>query len=305
MIQIARNLGLVAALLLLPLSTQAVEISVTATSSGGDTSLLQPGDIITFDLYLTHTSGEDLFGLGIGVRGYDSNQNGLSDDGLTFFGPFLDAEGNPTFMGPNVQNTTIPEFFAPIDTTGTANVADFIFGIDDGFGDRIPGTGLVNIRGSLQTPIFSVIPDAVTGLGFDLFNYAGTGLGAFEFGYNDPIQELLGNPPIVERWVTVFDGITTTPGIDGAPPVDFTPELAPGVHFRLSFQATAPESTATVLHTLTFGEQLEFGSVAIGTGGEILSTYQSDSFSFSVIPEPGTALLMGLGLAGLAAQRRR
>ena len=137
MIQIARNLGLVAALLLLPLSTQAVEISVTATSSGGDTSLLQPGDIITFDLYLTHTSGEDLFGLGIGVRGYDSNQNGLSDDGLTFFGPFLDNEGNPTFMGPNVQNTTIPEFFAPIDTTGTANVADFIFGIDDGTGNQI------------------------------------------------------------------------------------------------------------------------------------------------------------------------
>jgi hypothetical protein len=89
-----------------------------------------------------------------------------------------------------------------------------------------------------------------------------------------------------------------------APPVDFTPELAPGVHFRLMFQAT-PESTATVQHTLTFGEQLEFGSAAIGNGGEILSTYQSDSFSFSVIPEPGTALLMGLGLAGLATQRRR
>ncbi len=302
MIQIARNLGLVAALLLLPLSTQAVEISVTATSSGGDTSLLQPGDIITFDLYLTHTSGEDLFGLGIGVRGYDSNQNGFSDDGLTF-------------LGQNVQTTTIidPDFPGPlpfpndpIDTTGTANVADFIFGIEDpGTGNRFPGTGLVNIRGSLQTPAFSVIPPALTGLEFDLYNYAGTGLGAFEFGYNDPIQELLGNPPFVERWVTVFDGITTTPGIDGAPPVDFTPELAPGVHFRLSFQATAPESTATVLHTLTFGEQLEFGSAAIGAGGEILSTYQSDSFSFSVIPEPGTALLMGLGLAGLAAQRRR
>ncbi len=291
MIQIARNLGLVAALLLLPLSTQAVEISVTATSSGGDTSLLQPGDIITFDILLTHTSGEDLFGLGIGVRGHDANQNGFSDDGLTF-------------LGQNVQNTTLPDF-VPVDTSGTANVADFIFGVDDGTGSWIPGTGLTNIRGSEQTPTFSVIPPALTGLAFDLYNYSGVGLGAFEFGYNDPIQALLGNPPIVERWVTVFDGVTVSPGVNGAPPFDLTPEVAPGVHFRLRFQATAPESTATVQHTLTFGEQLEFGSVAIGNGGEVLSTYQSDSFSFSVIPEPGTALLMGLGLAGLAAQRRR
>jgi hypothetical protein len=194
---------LVAALLLLPLSTQAVEISVTATSSGGDTSLLQPGDIITFDLFLTNTSGEDLFGLGIGVRGHDANQNGFSDDGLTF-------------LGQNEQNTVLPDFL-PVDTSGTANVADFIFGINDGTGNQIPGTGLMNTRGSLQTPTFSVIPDSATGLGFDLHDYSGTGLGAFEFGYNDPIQELLGNPPIVERWVTVFDGITETPGINGAP----------------------------------------------------------------------------------------
>ena len=30
-----------------------------------------------------------------------------------------------------------------------------------------------------------------------------------------------------------------------------------------------------------------------------------DTFALAVVPEPGTALLMGLGLAGLASIRRR
>ena len=290
MIRTVRNLGLVAAALLLPLSSQAVEISVSATSTGGNTSVLMPGDIITFDISLSHTSGEDLFGLGVGISGHDANRNGFSDDGLTF-------------IGPNEQNSILPDF-VPVDTSGTANVSDYLFAVDDGTGSPISGTGLTNIRGSLQTPTFSVIPPELSGQAFDLYNYDGSGLGAFEYGYNDPIQILLGNPPIVVRHVTVFDGITTSPGFDGTPPTDFTQEVAPGVLFRVSFEAT-PESIETVQHTLIFGEQLEFGQVAVGNGGEILGTYQSDSFTFSVIPEPGTALLMGLGLAGLAAQRRR
>jgi hypothetical protein len=290
MIRMVRNLGLVAALLLLPLSTQAIEISVSASSTGGNTSVLMPGDIITFDISLAHASGEDIFGLGVGVAGYDRNQNGFSDDGLTF-------------LGPNQQNSTIPDF-VPVDTSGTANVADFIFGVDDGGGNQVPGTGLTNVRGSLQTPTFIFLPKELTGQPVDLHRYLGSGLGAFEFGYNDPIQDLLGNPPIVERHVTVFDGITTAPGFNGQPPTDLTPEVAPGVQFRISFEAT-PAAIETVPHTRVFGEQAEFGQVAIGNGGEVLGTYQSDSFSFSVIPEPGTALLMGLGLAGLAAQRRR
>ena len=112
--------------------------------------MLMPGDIITFDISLAHASGEDIYGLGVGVAGHDSNQNGLSDDGLTF-------------LGPNQQNSTIPDF-VPVDTSGTTNVADFIFGVDDGTGNPFPGTGLTNVRGGLQTPTFSVIPPELTGL---------------------------------------------------------------------------------------------------------------------------------------------
>ncbi len=41
---------------------------------------------------------------------------------------------------------------------------------------------------------------------------------------------------------------------------------------------------------------LALPSMALATG---------DTFALTVVPEPGTALLMGLGLAGLATVRRR
>jgi len=41
---------------------------------------------------------------------------------------------------------------------------------------------------------------------------------------------------------------------------------------------------------------LAIPSMALATG---------DTFALAVVPEPGTALLMGLGLAGLATVRRR
>ncbi len=293
MTRITKRLGWAAvgitALLLLPLSTQAVEVSVSASSSGGDTSVLQPGDIITFDVSFSHASGERLFGLGIGVAGHDINENGIADDGLTF-------------VGPNADALILPDF-VPVDTSGTANVADGLLGVNDGAGNYVNNTGLVNIRGSFETPAFTLLPKEVTGQPVDLHNYAGNGLGAVEFGFNNPINALLGLPTVEVLHVSLFDGVSTT-GTDGAPPLDFNPEIDPGVHFRLAFQAT-PTSIDPVQHTLTFGENAEFGAVAIGDGGEVLSTYQSSSFTLTVIPEPGTAVLMGLGLVGLAANRRR
>ena len=55
---------------------------------------------------------------------------------------------------------------------------------------------------------------------------------------------------------------------------------------------------------LEFGTNEALGGVAIGEDGGILP-FNNDVVYLTVIPEPGTALLMGLGLAGLAANRRR
>jgi hypothetical protein len=65
--------------------------------------------------------------------------------------------------------------------------------------------------------------------------------------------------------------------------------------FSLTFHATGPGST-----TIIIGGGSDLNG-AVGPTGVI----NNDSITISVIPEPGTALLMGLGLAGLAAAGRR
>lgn len=104
--------------------------------------------------------------------------------------------------------------------------------------------------------------------------------------------------------VQLFDGV----GLDGA---NGTGQLDTGVdgsavglgdvHFRVLFTASTGALPTDV--TLDFGVG-PFGNAAIGPGGTVLA-FANDSLTVRVVPEPGTALLMGLGLAGLASARRR
>lgn len=66
--------------------------------------------------------------------------------------------------------------------------------------------------------------------------------------------------------------------------------------FRVTF--TAVESA-----NIEIGTSYQGDGVIIPGGDSIQA--QGDTFALTVVPEPGTALLMGLGLAGLAAAGRR
>jgi len=250
MFRTVRNLGLVTALLLLPMSASALGISITnVASTGGNTNVLQVGDVITFDLVLENSTATEIFALGVGVDGYDSDLNGLADNGLVLAG---------------------------------SNVAARAFNIVPGFG------GINNIR-----------YDATGGTGVD---------GGVELGFNNPFNALFGLPTIEPLRVSIFDGISLDPITgDGSNDIGINGGLVDAaglvdVHLQISFQATAGANVPAV-HTLRFGDESQ-GFGVIGDGGAILD-FTDASYSFSVVPEPGTALLMGLGLAGLAGIRRR
>ena len=76
------------------------------------------------------------------------------------------------------------------------------------------------------------------------------------------------------------------------------------IHFRVTYQlVTSGVSINTKTLNLNFGVNPTYGAIAVGPLGETLP-FTNAQYSLQVIPEPGTALLMGLGLAALATRRR-
>ena len=75
------------------------------------------------------------------------------------------------------------------------------------------------------------------------------------------------------------------------------------VHIQVTFLASDIGDINPGEVTIEFGTG-QFGNEAIGQAGAVLP-FSNASWTLTVIPEPGTALLMGLGLAGLASTRRR
>ena len=101
--------------------------------------------------------------------------------------------------------------------------------------------------------------------------------------------------------VNMFDGISAT-GATGDGSTDYgiggTYVTGGDIHFQVTLQNVGNGSAASSLANLQFSLlALDFQGNSIAATG--------DTFALTVIPEPGTALLMGLGLAGLATVRRR
>jgi len=242
MIRSMRGFGFLLGLLLVaPISAQALSISIVgANGSGASDTVLLPGETITFDLVLENATAEQIFGLGVGARGYDADANGEVDDGLSF-----------------ASGAVASSIFNTVRVPGSPNQA---------FG------GLGN---TLSAPV--------------------------ELGFFNPITF-----EREEKRVMLFDGVSLSAatglgGDDVGVGGDYTG--AGDIHFQVTFQAT-PVQAAARAFTLDFGTMVDLGAGAIGDGGALLE-FGNTQYVLTVIPEPGTALLMGLGLAGLATQRRR
>lgn len=117
-----------------------------------------------------------------------------------------------------------------------------------------------------------------------------------------PVESWEVNQFVPNAYTTaLFEGVGTSPaagdgtddlGINGLP-------IAGDLHFQVTFANAAAGFGAGFSTVRT----LNFNVLTVLDGG--VANIETTGFTLTVIPEPGTALLMGLGLAGLATTRRR
>jgi hypothetical protein len=178
-----------------------------------------------------------------------------------------------------------------------------VYGYDEGAVGSATDNHLVFVSSTGSTSAFNTGGVVVPGVGVlnnsdGLSNstVAGVQSGA-PFPFNQELRAVL------------FNGIGTSAatgtGNDDAGVGGGLTGIGSDIHIQVSFLVQGLNSTVAspTAVTLEFGTG-QFGNEAIGTGGSTLA-FNNASSTLTIVPEPGTALLMGLGLAGLASIRRR
>ena len=119
-----------------------------------------------------------------------------------------------------------------------------------------------------------------------------------------PVEQYVINQLNPQAFTTnLFGGVSFTPAAgDGSGDFGIGGGLVSGgdIHFQVTFANVLPASYAGPALSTT----LNFDLLLLDLNGDPIAA-TGDTFALSTIPEPGTALLMGLGLAGLATTRRR
>lgn len=170
----------------------------------------------------------------------------------------------------------------------------------------IAGGGFVSVDDNLE---FTIEANPGGSLGILLFEESGTATltssGGFAFANVGSIITVIS--------IEALDGTTINPITTGGPNLSFTPGTdfnSPGV-FLFSGTATldldAIIALADPLETRRATRVRISLNNPLGAFAEVNATslIQKDEFRITVVPEPGTTLLFGLGLLGLAVRRTR
>lgn len=179
---------------------------------------------------------------------------------------------------------------------GVAGLDVVVSGFDTAGTTNAISSGLQLVGGAVTTSAFNqnlpVLPD-LSDQGLENQRLAPVNVWALS----------LTNPQEVRT--SLFAGIDTLnrTGTGDNDPAIGGGSTATGIHFRVTYRLVGVGSIAARNYTLSFGTNAVAGEIAIDRFGNELP-FQNASYALTVIPEPGTALLMGLGLAALATRRR-
>jgi PEP-CTERM motif len=151
--------------------------------------------------------------------------------------------------------------------------------------------------GSIESSITDVYFDDGTLLGIATLVDADEGIGG------DPGVDFSvgGAPPDLPAGNSITPAFETTAGFlaDSDSPSVPTTGVNPGETLGVIFDLVFPGSFADIL------AELANGDLRVGIHLQSIDGGGSESFVNLPIPEPGTALLMGMGLTSLATRRRR
>ena len=163
------------------------------------------------------------------------------------------------------------------------------------------GTPVFGVGGSVYgADVGSVTLSGGTTSSAALVQFAtGPGTG---FGGLDSTQAVALDPAGGDAGIQFFNGVSIS-GTPATGAADISPLTSAAGDPQFQVLVSVNAGLAPGTYTLDVGAGHATDG-AVGNGGSALGTTDG-SVSFTVVPEPGTALLMGLGLAGLAGAGRR
>ena len=197
-------------------------------------------------------------------------------------GSTIDVGGSVTFTLAIENNGAADVFGLSADVTGYDPIADTSGNLDGylGFGS---GTSAGQVLSTLSS--------------------GGAGFGGIDISAG-PVQNFFVSNQNPQANTTNLGTYIGTTGVNssGANDTGIAGNSISGgdVHFQVTFVNTWADFNSGTGHK---NVTLNFGLTGVGALGASLPA-SGETFSLTVVPEPGTALLMGIGLAGLAIPRR-
>jgi len=297
---------------------------VGLSSSGGDISGLAVGDVLTIDLALHNETHLEVYGVGVAAWGYDPNRDGVANDGLRFVGGassesvFNEIRHMDISLGGITNSWREPfeqisqernadqqwaDFGLAVQMMGaiTLSPASGDGSLDVGLGGGLVGQGDHHIRVMFEA--VSLLDSTELTLNFGVGNPTCQIDVSLCDGHRGAVVLGEGGRPLLFENASLLVSILADPSFDlpveQPAPSEPDPGSEPMDDDSGQPSSPVPDSISEPPSVIPWTPRSS-GPTYSWTGEPYL---QTTSIAGNVIPEPGTGLLLGMGLFILSARR--